>query len=78
MQQGVATEERLVIAGEPFTSRETVAVVAPWDGDVVGVVPTAGQAEARSAVEAAYTSMRKGLPAHERAVGHRDSGFPAR
>src|SRR5947207_1649753 len=68
MQQGVTTEERLVIAGESFTSGETVAVVSPWDGGVVGVVPTAGQAAARSAVEAAHTSMRKGLPAYERAL----------
>ena len=64
----IATERKLLIGGEWIETGEWIDVTSPYDGEIVGRVPKAGAAEARSAIDAAETAMRDPLPAHERAA----------
>ncbi len=57
----------LPVAGETATG-PALEVRSPWDGTLVGRVPTVGPTETRVAVEAAWRAMRQGLPAHQRAA----------
>lgn len=68
MQGTTIPVERLSIAGEEYSSPDTVTVTAPWDGEPLGAVPMAGKEEALAAIAAAGAAMRAGLPAHQRAL----------
>jgi acyl-CoA reductase-like NAD-dependent aldehyde dehydrogenase len=63
-----ATERHLLIGSEWVETGEWIEVRSPYDGSLVGRVPSAGAAEARRAVGAAEAAMRDPLPAHERAA----------
>jgi acyl-CoA reductase-like NAD-dependent aldehyde dehydrogenase len=63
----IATEKRLLVAGEWFETGEWIEVRSPYSGDLVGRVPKAGAHEARRAVDAAEQAMLEPLPAHKRA-----------
>jgi acyl-CoA reductase-like NAD-dependent aldehyde dehydrogenase len=63
-----ATVSPLFVAGEPIHDGELTEVTSPWDGRVVGEVPTVGPEAARAAVDAAFDAMRAPLPAFERAA----------
>ena len=49
------------LAGDPLEVR------SPWDGSVVGMVPTAGRSETSDAIDAAHNATRNPLPAYRRA-----------
>lgn len=68
MSQAAPTITPLVIAGEEVTDGETVTVRSPWDGRVVGAVPSLGTEAAQVAVDAAARAMAAGLTAAERAA----------
>ncbi|MGH9244833.1 MAG: aldehyde dehydrogenase family protein [Acidimicrobiales bacterium] len=57
---------RLLVATEPVTG-DPLEVTSPWNGNVVGVVPTVGRRETEAAIDAAHDAGQRGLPAHERA-----------
>jgi acyl-CoA reductase-like NAD-dependent aldehyde dehydrogenase len=63
-----ASERKLLIAGEWIETGEWIDVRSPFDGSLVGRVPSAGADDARRAVDAAEEAMRQPLPAHERAA----------
>jgi acyl-CoA reductase-like NAD-dependent aldehyde dehydrogenase len=63
-----AAERKLLVGGEWIETGEWIEVRSPYDGAVVGRVPSAGADLARAAVEAAERAMRDPLPAHERAA----------
>jgi acyl-CoA reductase-like NAD-dependent aldehyde dehydrogenase len=63
-----AVERKLLIAGEWVETGDWIEVRSPYDSSVVGRVPEARAGETRRALEAAEQSMRKPLPAHERAA----------
>jgi acyl-CoA reductase-like NAD-dependent aldehyde dehydrogenase len=63
---GTIHRPRILVANQEVTD-DPIEVRSPWDGSVVGVVPTVGRDETQAAVDAAYTAMRNGLPAHQRA-----------
>jgi len=50
--------DKCYIAGRWIGGAETIAVVNPADGGVVGRVPKLGAAETRAAVEAAETAQK--------------------
>ena len=66
--QDASTVSSLVVGGEEVRDGSLVDVRSPWDGRIVGRVPTVGPDAARAAIDAAHRSMRTGLPAHERAA----------
>lgn len=57
----------LFIAGEWVTTDNTFPVYAPYSGEVIGAVSSAGSAEAGRAVDAAVAAMREPLPPWRRA-----------
>jgi acyl-CoA reductase-like NAD-dependent aldehyde dehydrogenase len=61
------TERKLLIAGEWVETGEWIEVKSPYDGSLVGRVPSAGTDETRRALDAAERAMAAPLPAHERA-----------
>jgi acyl-CoA reductase-like NAD-dependent aldehyde dehydrogenase len=61
-------ERKLLVGGEWIETGDWHEVRSPFSGEVVGRVPKAGAAEARSAVDAAAAAMASPLPAHERAA----------
>ena len=63
-----AVERKLLIAGEWVDTGEWIEVSSPYDGSLVGSVPSAGAEETRRAIDAAESAMREPLPAHERAA----------
>jgi acyl-CoA reductase-like NAD-dependent aldehyde dehydrogenase len=63
-----ATERRLLIGGEWVETGSWIEVRSPYDGALVGRVPSAGAAETRRATDAAERAMHDPLPAHERAA----------
>ena len=63
-----ASERKLLIAGEWVETGEWIEVRSPYDGSLVGRVPSAGADETRRALDAAEHAMREPLPAHERAA----------
>jgi acyl-CoA reductase-like NAD-dependent aldehyde dehydrogenase len=63
-----ATERQLLIGSEWVETGEWVEVRSPFDGTLVGRVPSAGAAETRRALDAAEAAMREPIPAHERAA----------
>jgi acyl-CoA reductase-like NAD-dependent aldehyde dehydrogenase len=62
------TERRLLIDGEWIETGDWIDVRAPYDGSLVGRVPSAGAEETRQAIDAAERAMGDPLPAHERAA----------
>ena len=62
-----AIERKLLLDGEWIETGEWIEVRSPYDGSLVGRVPSAGSDVARQAVDAAVAAMRDPLPAHERA-----------
>ncbi|MCY4371637.1 MAG: aldehyde dehydrogenase family protein [bacterium] len=56
----------LFSAGEKL-SGDPLAVNSPWDGSVVGMVPTGGKRETADAIDAAHHATRNPLPAYRRA-----------
>lgn len=66
--QDASTVSSLVVGGEEIRDGSLVDVRSPWDGRIVGRVPSVGPDAARAAIDAAHRSMRSGLPAHERAA----------
>jgi acyl-CoA reductase-like NAD-dependent aldehyde dehydrogenase len=63
-----ASERKLLIAGEWVETGEWIEVRSPYDGSLVGRVPSAGAVETRRALDAAEQAMSEPLPAHERAA----------
>jgi len=63
-----ATERQLLIGHEWVETGEWIDVRSPYDGSLVGRVPSAGATETRRALDAAEAAMREPLPAHERAA----------
>jgi acyl-CoA reductase-like NAD-dependent aldehyde dehydrogenase len=63
---GVVHRPRIVVATEQVTGN-TIEVTSPWDGRVVGEVPTVGRDAVEAAIDSAYGAMHAGLPAHRRA-----------
>jgi acyl-CoA reductase-like NAD-dependent aldehyde dehydrogenase len=63
------TDQRAVpIAGEPVTTAESVDVVNPYSGEVVGQVPSCGPDEVSRACDHALEVLRRGdFPLHQRA-----------
>jgi len=62
----VTLHPRILVAGERRKD-DLLDVLSPWDGGVVGSVPTVAAVETRAAISAAHEAMSKGLPAHRRA-----------
>ncbi len=58
----------LPIGGDRMTTADTVDVLSPYDGSLVGRVPACGAAEIDRAVAAAKTAMATPIPTHERAA----------
>lgn len=56
----------LLSAGERL-SGNPLEVRSPWDGSLVGMVPTGGRAETADAIDAAHRATRNPLPAYRRA-----------
>jgi acyl-CoA reductase-like NAD-dependent aldehyde dehydrogenase len=56
------------VAGKDVADGDVRAVRSPWDGEVVGAVPSVGGEGAMRAVEAAAAAMREPLAAHERGL----------
>ena len=56
----------LFSAGERL-SGDTLEVRSPWDGTLVGAVPTGGREQTRDAIDAAHLATRNPLPAYRRA-----------
>ena len=63
-----ATERQLLIGSEWVETGEWIDVRSPFDGALVGRVPSAGAEETRRALDAAEAAMRDPIPAHERAA----------
>jgi acyl-CoA reductase-like NAD-dependent aldehyde dehydrogenase len=63
-----ATERQLLIGSEWVETGDWIEVRSPYDGSLVGRVPSAGADETRRALDAAEAAMREPLPAHERAA----------
>jgi len=63
-----ATERQLLIGDEWVETGEWIDVRSPYDGSLVGRVPSAGADETRRALDAAEAAMSEPLPAHERAA----------
>ena len=63
-----ATERQLLIGHEWVETGEWIDVRSPYDGSLVGRVPSAGADETRRALDAAEAAMSEPLPAHERAA----------
>jgi acyl-CoA reductase-like NAD-dependent aldehyde dehydrogenase len=63
-----ATERHLLIGSEWVETGDWIDVRSPYDGSLVGRVPSAGAAETKRALDAAEGAMREPLPAHERAA----------
>jgi acyl-CoA reductase-like NAD-dependent aldehyde dehydrogenase len=63
-----ATERHLLIGSEWVETGEWIEVRSPYDGALVGRVPSAGAVETRRALDAAEAVMRDPIPAHERAA----------
>jgi acyl-CoA reductase-like NAD-dependent aldehyde dehydrogenase len=63
-----ATERQLLIGRDWVETGAWIEVRSPYDGTLVGRVPSAGAAETRRALDAAEAAMRKPIPAHERAA----------
>jgi acyl-CoA reductase-like NAD-dependent aldehyde dehydrogenase len=63
-----ATERQLLIGSEWVETGEWIEVRSPYDGSLVGRVPSAGAGETRRALDAAEAAMREPIPAHERAA----------
>ena len=63
-----ATERQLLIGNEWVETGEWIDVRSPYDGTLVGRVPSAGAAEARRAIDAAEAAMAEPIAAHERAT----------
>jgi acyl-CoA reductase-like NAD-dependent aldehyde dehydrogenase len=63
-----ASERKLLIAGEWVETGDWIEVRSPYDGSLVGRVPSAGAGETRRALDAAEQAMAEPLPAHERAA----------
>jgi len=63
-----ATERQLLIGSEWVETGEWIDVRSPFDGTLVGRVPSAGAEETRRALDAAESAMGAPLPAHERAA----------
>jgi acyl-CoA reductase-like NAD-dependent aldehyde dehydrogenase len=63
-----ATERHLLVGSEWLETGQWIDVRSPYDGTLVGRVPSAGAAETRRALDAAEAAMRDPLPAHERAA----------
>jgi acyl-CoA reductase-like NAD-dependent aldehyde dehydrogenase len=57
---------RVLVASEQL-SGDPIQVSSPWDGKVVGEVPTVGRAATEAAIDAAHAAMQAGLPAFRRA-----------
>jgi acyl-CoA reductase-like NAD-dependent aldehyde dehydrogenase len=64
----IATERRLLIAGEWLETGDWIEIHSPYDGVLVGRVAKASAAVARRAVDAAERAMQQPLAAHERAT----------
>ena len=62
------TERHLLIGDEWVETGDWIDVRSPYDGTLVGRVPSAGADETRRALDAAEGAMREPLPAHERAA----------
>lgn len=56
----------VVAAGETL-SGDPLEVRSPWDGSLVGLVPTGGRSETADAIDAAHQATRSPLPAFRRA-----------
>ncbi len=56
----------VVAAGETL-SGDPLEVRSPWDGSLVGLVPTGGRSETADAIDAAHQATRSPLPAYRRA-----------
>jgi acyl-CoA reductase-like NAD-dependent aldehyde dehydrogenase len=63
-----ATERHLLIGDEWVETGDWIEVRSPYDGTLVGRVPSAGADETRRALDAAEGAMRDPLAAHERAA----------
>ena len=63
-----ATERQLLIGSEWVETGEWIEVRSPYDGTLVGRVPSAGGAETLRALDAAEAAMKEPIPAHERAA----------
>jgi acyl-CoA reductase-like NAD-dependent aldehyde dehydrogenase len=56
----------VLVAAEPVTG-DPIEVKSPWDGSVVGMVPSVGRKHTEAAIDAAHAAQQRGLPAHQRA-----------
>ena len=63
-----AIERHLLIGSEWVETGEWIEVRSPYDGSLVGRVPSAGAEETKRALDAAEAAMREPIPAHERAA----------
>ena len=63
----MTTVRALPIAGEPFTSDDTIEVRSPYDGRVLGTVPSCTAAEVDRAVASARRALASPLPLWKRA-----------
>lgn len=63
---GTIHRPRLLVATEQVTA-DPIEVTSPWNGEVVGEVPTVGRAETDAAIDTAFAAMQVGLPAFRRA-----------
>lgn len=63
-----AVDRKLLIGGDWLETGDWLEVRSPYDGGLVGRVPSAGAGDARRAIDAAEQAMLDPLPAHERAA----------
>ena len=63
----VATERKILVAGEWIETGDWIEVNSPYSGETVARVAKAGAAETRRAIDAAEAAMLEPLPAHKRA-----------
>src|SRR5215471_17967362 len=59
---------KLLLDGDWLETGESIEVLSPYSGDVVGRIAKAGAGEAARAVDAAARALGSPLPAHERAA----------
>ncbi len=59
-------QPKISVAGNEVTG-DLLEVRSPFDGNVVGVVPTVVPNRTREAVDAAWSAMKEGLPSYRRA-----------
>ena len=59
-------QPKILVAGNEVTG-DLLEVRSPFDGNVVGVVPTVAPDQTSEAIDAAWSAMKEGMPSYQRA-----------